>query len=68
MGLSAIVGRLQGAEVPEVRPQTYLGAFAYRFNHRFDLRNMIATLIVDVARTKPAAKRAIRVGYAEAGF
>ena len=48
--------------------QTYLGAFAYRFNHRFDLRNMIATLIVDVARTKPAAKRAIRGGHAEAGF
>jgi hypothetical protein len=48
--------------------QTYLGAFAYRFNHRFDLRNMIATLIVDVARTKPAAKRAIRGRHAEAGF
>ncbi len=48
--------------------QTYLGAFAYRFNHRFDLRNMIATLIVDVARTKPAAKRAIRGGHNESGF
>jgi hypothetical protein len=48
--------------------QTYLGAFAYRFNHRFDLREMIATLIVDVARTKPTAKKVIRGGHAEARF
>ncbi len=27
--------------------------FAYRFNHRFDLRSLVATLIVDVARTGP---------------
>jgi hypothetical protein len=33
--------------------QTYLAAFAYRFNHRFDLRDRIATLIVDVAITSP---------------
>jgi hypothetical protein len=30
--------------------QTYLAAFAYRFNQRFDLRSLVATLIVDVAR------------------
>jgi hypothetical protein len=48
--------------------QTYLGAFAYRFNHRFDLRDLIANLIVDVARTKPTAKRVIRGGHAEARF
>jgi hypothetical protein len=48
--------------------QTYLGAFAYRFNHRFDLREMIATLIVDAARTKPTAKKVIRSGHAEARF
>jgi hypothetical protein len=47
--------------------QTYLGAFAYRFNHRFDLRDLIATLIVDVTRTKPMPERAIRGGHAEAG-
>lgn len=33
--------------------QTYLDAFAYQFNHRFDLRGLIANLIVDVAQTKP---------------
>lgn len=48
--------------------QTYLAAFAYRFNQRFDLRDLIANLIVDVARTKPVPKRVIRGGHAEAGF
>jgi hypothetical protein len=48
--------------------QTYLGAFAYRFNHRFDLHEMIAELIVDVARTKPTAKKVIRGGHADARF
>ena len=48
--------------------QTYLGAFAYRFNHRFDLREMIATLIVDAARTKPTAKKVISGGHAEVRF
>jgi hypothetical protein len=48
--------------------QTYLGAFAYRFNHRFDLREMIANLSVDAARTKPVPKRMIRGGHAEARF
>ena len=37
--------------------QTYLGAFAYRFNHRFDLRELIAKLVDDVARSRPTAKR-----------
>jgi len=36
--------------------QTFLGAFAFRFNHGFGLRKMIAKLIGDVARTKPTAK------------
>ena len=40
--------------------QSYLDAFAYRFNHRFDLRNLIASLIVDVAKTKPLSKKGIR--------
>ncbi|MEI8267041.1 MAG: IS1595 family transposase [Betaproteobacteria bacterium] len=48
--------------------QTYLAAFAYRFNHRFDLRDLIATLIVDVARTKPIPEKRVRGGHAEAGF
>jgi hypothetical protein len=48
--------------------QTYLGAFAYRFGHRFDLREMIAKLIIDVARTKPTATTVIRAGHAEARF
>jgi hypothetical protein len=48
--------------------QTYLGAFAYRFNHRFDLRDLIANLIVDAARTKPVPKKMIRGRHAEARF
>ena len=48
--------------------QPYLDAFAYRFNHRFDLRGLIASLIVDVAKTKPLSKKCIRGGQAEAGF
>lgn len=45
----------------------YLAAFAYRFNRRFDLRGLLANLVVDVARTKPIIKRDIR-NQAEAGF
>ena len=32
----------------------YLAAFACRFNRRFDLRGLVARLIVDVALSKPA--------------
>ena len=46
--------------------QTYLAAFAYRFNQRFDLRGLIATLIVDVARTRPVKGKVIRDRHAEA--
>ncbi len=48
--------------------QTYLAAFAYRFNQRFDLRSLIATLIVDVARTRPIKEKVIRGRHAEARF
>ena len=48
--------------------QTYLAAFAYRFNRRFDLRGLLATLIVDVARCKPAPEKVVRRGHAEAAF
>jgi hypothetical protein len=48
--------------------QPYLDAFAYRFNHRFDLRGLNASLIVDVARSKPVSKKGIKGGHAEAGF
>jgi hypothetical protein len=48
--------------------QSYLDAFAYRFNHRFDLRGLIASLIVDVAKAKPLSKNGIRGGHAEARF
>ena len=47
--------------------QRYLSAFAYRFNRRFDLRGLVAHLIVDVVRGKPAPKAVIRA-HAEAGF
>ena len=32
----------------------YLAAFAYRFNRRFDLRDLVVRAIVDVARAGPA--------------
>ena len=48
--------------------QTYLGTFAYRFNHRFDLRDLLVRLIVDAARTRPVPKKVIRGGHAEARF
>lgn len=45
----------------------YLAAFAYRFNRRFDLRDLVARLIVDVVRSRPAKEAVVR-GHAEAGF
>lgn len=47
--------------------QRYLAAFAYRFNRRFDLRDLVARLIVDVARAKPFNETAVRA-QAEACF
>jgi hypothetical protein len=44
----------------------YLAAFAYRFNWRFDLRGLVARLIVDVARGKPVKESVFR-SHAEAG-
>jgi transposase-like protein len=48
--------------------QIYLTAFAYRFNRRFDLRGLVAGLIVDVARSKPVPERVVRWVHAEAAF
>jgi len=45
----------------------YLASFAYRFNRRFDLRGLLAGLIVDVARSKSVKENEIRA-HAEAGF
>ena len=38
----------------------YLAGFAYRFNRRFNLRALVARLIVDVTRTKPRPAHAVR--------
>ena len=38
----------------------YLGAFAYRFNRRFDLADLVVRLIVDVSRGVAAPERVIR--------
>jgi len=38
----------------------YLGTFAYRFNRRFDLADLVVRLIVDACRAKPAPERVIR--------
>lgn len=46
---------------------TYLAAFAYRYNRRFDLRGLLARLIVDVARCDRDPIREIR-GGAEAHY
>lgn len=46
---------------------SYLAAFAYRFNRRFDLRGLLARLIVDVARCDRHPIREIR-GGAEAHY
>ena len=45
----------------------YLTAFAYRFNHRFDLRTLVARLIVDVSRCGPITEKLVRA-QAEAHF
>jgi hypothetical protein len=39
---------------------SYPAAFAYRFNRRFDLRELVARLIIDVSRCKPRAQRVVR--------
>ena len=44
----------------------YLGAFAYRFNRRFDLSGLVPRLIVDVCRAKAKPERLIR--HAELAF
>jgi transposase-like protein len=38
----------------------YLGAFAYRFNRRFDLADLVVRLIVDVCRRPATPERVIR--------
>lgn len=45
----------------------YLAAFAYRFNRRFDLRALVARLVVDVVRSKPVAEKKVKE-HAEARF
>lgn len=45
----------------------YLAAFSYRFNRRFDLRDLVTRLIVDVARCGPIKKAFIQAP-AEACF
>jgi len=47
--------------------EQYLAAFAYRFNRRFDLRGLVASLIVDVMRTKPIKEKGVRT-HAETRF
>lgn len=38
----------------------YLAGFAYRFNRRFDLKGLVARLVVDVCRAAPRTAKAIR--------
>jgi transposase-like protein len=40
--------------------QRYLGAFAYRFNRRFDLADLVVRLVVDVCRCPATPERIIR--------
>ena len=46
----------------------YLGAFAYRFNRRFDLRGLVARSIVDVARGSPITRETVKAGHPETRF
>jgi hypothetical protein len=48
--------------------QIYLAAFTYRFNHRFVLRDWIATLTVYVAQARLIPKKRRSCGHAEEGF
>jgi hypothetical protein len=41
--------------------QRYLGAFAYRFNRRFDLAGLVVRLVVDVCRGTPTPERKVRL-------
>ena len=54
------VRRLQVLRLRQVRSDRYLGAFACRFNRRFDLADLVVRLIVDVCRGMPAPERVIR--------
>jgi hypothetical protein len=63
----AVQGEALGEPVREGR-EAGLGVFAYRFNHRFDLRDLIFNLTVDVTRSKPMPKKVISGRHAEAGF
>ena len=40
--------------------ERYLGAFAYRFNRRFNLADLVVRLVVDVCRYRAAPARVIR--------
>ena len=40
--------------------ERYLAAFAYRFNRRFDLADLVVRLVVDVSRGVATPERAIR--------
>jgi hypothetical protein len=41
--------------------EQYLGAFAYRFNRRFDLKTLPQRLLVAAAQSVPHSQRSIRV-------
>jgi hypothetical protein len=45
-----------------------LAAFDYRSNQRFDLRNLFATIIVDMARSRPIKRKVITCSHAETRF
>ena len=45
----------------------YLAAFAYRFDRRFNLRDLVSPLIVDVSRCAPVREQVVRQ-HAEARF
>ena len=47
---------------------SYLAAFAYRFNRRFDLRGLVARSIVDIARSPPITRYVVKRGHAEGCF
>jgi hypothetical protein len=58
--LKAMIGGAHKHFLFRKYPYRYLGAFSYRFNHRFDLRGMVETLIRHVMLTRKRPEPILR--------
>jgi uncharacterized ParB-like nuclease family protein len=46
--------------------QSYLAAFAYRFNHRFDWCDLVSHLTVNAAQTLAVPRKVVKCGFYKA--